>query len=142
MGRHVSTATVRSHPSFLTTLCCAKIGSGSYGDVWLARNTVGTFRAAKVVYRRSFDSTRPFEREWAGIQKFEPVSRSHAGFLDVLQIGVNEPDGYFYHVMELGDDCASGQNVNPETYSPKTLATEISGRGRLPVQECLELGLA
>ena len=27
------------------------IGGGSYGDVWLARNVVGTWRAVKVVFR-------------------------------------------------------------------------------------------
>ena len=30
------------------------IGCGSYGEVWLARNVVGTLRAVKVVYRKAF----------------------------------------------------------------------------------------
>ena len=34
-----------------------RIGSGSYGDVWLARNAVGTWRAVKVVYRAQFKDT-------------------------------------------------------------------------------------
>src|SRR4029434_6168388 len=52
------------------------IGRGSYGEVWLARNVMGTFRAVKVVYRASFEHDRPFEREFEGIQKFEPISRT------------------------------------------------------------------
>jgi hypothetical protein len=28
-----------------------RIGQGSYGEVWLARNVMGTYRAVKIVYR-------------------------------------------------------------------------------------------
>src|SRR5438552_13335773 len=80
------------------------IGGGSYGEVWLARNVMGTYRAVKVVYRDTFDSARPFEREFSGIQKFEPVSRLHDGLVDILQVGRNDAAGYFYYVMELADD--------------------------------------
>src|SRR5215203_2932227 len=118
------------------------IGRGSYGMVWLARNMMGIHRAVKIVYRRSFESQRPFEREWSGIQKFEPVSRSHEGFVDVLQVGINEAEGYFYYVMELGDDQLSEQNIIAEQYTPRTLAKEISRHGRLPTQACLQLGIA
>ncbi len=75
-----------------------KIGDGSYGEVWLARNAVGTLRAVKIVHRKTFWSDHPFEREFNGIQKFEPISRSHEGMVDVLQIG--RGDGYFYYVMD------------------------------------------
>src|SRR5438876_5496481 len=76
------------------------IGRGSYGEVWLARSVMGTYRAVKIVYRRTFEHERPFEREFAGIQKFEPISRSHEGLVDLLQVGRNEQEGYFYYVME------------------------------------------
>ncbi len=117
------------------------IGRGSYGTVWLARNKLGAYRAVKLVHRESFSSQRPFEREWSGICKFEPVSRSHEGFVDILHVGINEEQGYFYYVMELGDDCEAGQNVDPEHYVPKTLAKEISKRGALGIKQCLQLGL-
>jgi hypothetical protein len=119
-----------------------KIGEGSYGEVWLAKNMMGTYRAVKIVYRESFKDPRPFERELSGINKFEPISRSHEGFVDVLQAGINEPLGCFYYVMELGDDEASGQKIDPKNYSPKTLAKAIATRGKLSVRETLELGLA
>jgi WD40 repeat protein len=117
------------------------IGKGSYGKVWLARNRMGVFRAVKVVYRDSFNDARPFEREWSGIRRFEPVSRSHQGFMDVLHVGIEPERGYFYYVMELGDDETSGQDIEPARYKPKTLAGEISRRS-LSAQECLQLGLA
>ncbi|MGO8930069.1 MAG: WD40 repeat domain-containing serine/threonine protein kinase [Limisphaerales bacterium] len=119
-----------------------RIGRGSYGEVWLARNTMGTYRAVKVVYRKSFVDQRPFEREVAGIRKFEPISRSHDGFVDVLHVGINEEYGYFYYVMELGDDWKSGQSIDPENYTPKTLSQNLGPRAKLSAQECLQLGLA
>ena len=77
------------------------IGRGSYGEVWLARNVMGTLRAVKIVCRRDFSEAYPFEREFKGIQKYEPVSRTHDGLVDILQIGRNDQEGYFYYVMEV-----------------------------------------
>src|SRR5436309_2440065 len=91
-----------------------RIGGGSYGEVWLARNKLGTLRAIKIVYRSTFEDARPFEREFKGIQKFEPISRSHEGLVDILQVGGT--DDYFYYVMELADPA---QNPNDETRNPK-----------------------
>jgi len=81
------------------------IGRGAYGEVWLARNLMGTRRAVKVVWRRQFESARPFEREFAGIQRYEPVSRSSGGLVHVLHVGKNDGEEYFYYVMELADDA-------------------------------------
>ena len=119
-----------------------RIGRGSYGTVWLARNMLGMHRAVKIVYRKSFKDERPFKRELSGIQKFEPISRSHEGFVDVLQVGINKEQGYFYYVMELGDDQVSEQKIDPENYAPRTLGKDISLQGSLPMQDCLQLGLA
>ena len=92
-----------------------KIGDGSYGEVWLARSAVGTLRAVKIVWRKTFGHEHPFEREFKGIQKFEPISRSHEGMVDILQIG--RGDGYFYYVMELADDAR--RNPDDEIRNPK-----------------------
>jgi serine/threonine protein kinase len=132
------------------------IGRGSYGEVWLAQNVMGTWRAVKVVYRHTFEHERPFEREFNGIQKFEPVSRLHSALVQILHVGRNHDLGYFYYVMELADAAkpqvsssprpAIGQqpetlNTKPETYNPRTLRSELQGRGRLPVDECVAIGL-
>ena len=143
-------------------VCC--IGQGSYGEVWLARNAVGTWRAVKVVYRQNFKDPKPYEREFSGIQRYEPISRTNEGLIDVLQIGRNDQEGYFYYVMELADsglepsnaelsgegenarpaaplDASNHENLDPETYVPKTLSRVIHQRGRLSYEECLTLGL-
>jgi Protein kinase domain len=118
------------------------IGRGSYGEVWLARNVMGTYRAVKVVYRDSFKDAQPFDREYHGIQIFEPLSRTHPGLIDILQIGRNDREGYFYYVMELADDESSGQAFASDDYLPRTIGGEIRHRGRLPFDECLTLSLS
>ena len=107
----------------------ARVGRGSYGEVWLARNVMGTYRAVKIVYRTAFEHARPFEREFNGIKKFEPLSRSHDGFIDILQVGRAEQ--YFYYVMELADDQVTDQNIDPENYKPKSLRSELRQHRRL-----------
>src|SRR5213592_3956580 len=91
-----------------------KIGGGSYGEVWLARNVLDEFRAVKVVYRDKFEHDRPYDREFEGIQKFEPISRLHESQVDILHVGRNEAAGYFYYVMELAEDAAASVSVEAE----------------------------
>lgn len=115
------------------------IGKGSYGQVWLARNMMGSWRAVKVVFRQSFSDERPFNRELEGIRRFEPISRSHEGFVDVLHAGINEERGYFYYVMELGDD-ATEAGVDPVKYTPKTLSS-VMKNGPLPLNDCVRYAI-
>jgi WD40 repeat protein len=117
-----------------------RIGRGSYGEVWLARNALGQYRAVKVLHRASFGEDRPFEREFLGIQRFEPVSRSHESQLNILHVG--RCADHFYYVMELADDQGGVGVVDEASYSPRTLRSELLFRGRLPVEECVRLGLA
>ena len=127
------------------------IASGAYGQVWLARNRLGVYRAVKIVYRASFDHDRPFEREFAGIKAFEPISRSHEGLVDLLQAGRDDEAGHFYYVMELADNLEANPTAHsgrgdvraPDgTYVPRTLASELKRRGRLPLEECIRIGLS
>ncbi|MBC8096443.1 MAG: CHASE2 domain-containing protein [Akkermansiaceae bacterium] len=123
-----------------TMLRC--IGRGAYGEVWLARDAIGSFHAVKLVFRKSFSSAVPFEREFRGMQKYTPISRNHPGWVHVLHVGRNEAQGCFYYIMEAGDDESSGQEINPNTYQPRSLASEILKRRRLPPRECLDIGVA
>jgi WD40 repeat protein len=119
-----------------------RIGQGSYGEVWLAQDNAGVYRAVKVVYRRTFEHDRPFEREFSGIQRFMPISRTHSSQVAVLEVGRNPQAGYFYYVMELADDEVTGPDIHPDSYVPKTLRSELKRRGRLSYRECIEIGLA
>src|SRR5437867_2625295 len=89
-----------------------RVGEGAFGEVWLAKNVLGTYRAIKIVYRKTFKDDGPFEREFNGIRRFEKVSGTHPGLLNVLHVGRNNAAGYFYYVMEVADDELSGQSFN------------------------------
>jgi serine/threonine protein kinase len=117
-----------------------RIGRGSYGEVWLAKTVLGGYRAVKIVHRHSFDDDRPFEREFAGMQRFEPVSRAHESQLNILHVG--RGPGCFYYVMELADDMGRGAVIDENAYAPRTLRSELLFRGRLPANECVRFGLA
>jgi formylglycine-generating enzyme required for sulfatase activity len=117
------------------------IGRGSYGEIWLARSLTGTWRAVKIVDRRTFESEKAFLREFEGMAKFEPISREDAGFVDILHVGRDERGDFFYYVMELADDHL-GRAVEPLTYVPKTIKTELSRRSRLLADECITIGLS
>jgi len=134
-----------------------RIGAGAYGEVWLARNTLGAYRAVKVIYRSDFDSDHPYDREFAGIRKAEPISRTHHSQVDILHVG--RGDGHFYYVMELAD-CVKVRDQKSEApghdavrltgerglqaadYTPHTLKHDLQHRGRLPPDECIEIGLS
>src|SRR5262249_818453 len=99
------------------------------------------------------------EREFAGIQKFEPMSRSHSSQVGILQVGRNQEAGYFYYIMELADDVADDQTegggseaqaerprsegrLDPATYVPRTIKSTVTERGRLSFQQCLDISLS
>jgi len=119
-----------------------QVGGGNYGTVWLARNILGSYRAVKVVHRDNFLAQRPYDREYAGIMKYEPLSRGHPGLVGVLHVGRNAAERYFYYIMDLADDAARGRHIAPETYEPRTLRADLDRHQRLPVQECIRIGLA
>jgi serine/threonine protein kinase len=119
-----------------------RIGHGASGEVWLARNFLGVYRAVKVMRSGEDERQRSFEKELAGMMRFEPVSRLHDGLVDILQVGQNKEEGYFYYIMELADCVHCGQSIKVETYLAHTLAEHMRERGRLPVRECIRLGAA
>jgi serine/threonine protein kinase len=127
-----------------------RIGHGAYGDVWLARSkATGALRAAKIVWRHTFEDAKPFQREFAGIQRFERISREHPSQLALFHIGRNEAEGYFYYVMELADQAEPGSTaedngnarLDVDNYTPHTLRADLA-KGRLPAAKVLEIGLA
>lgn len=141
-------------PSLADHVLLRRIGRGSYGDVWLARNALGTFRAVKIVYRARFQDDRPYEREFNGILRYEPVSRTHEGLVQVLHVGRNDQAGCFYYVMELADaaktsagDTPSGEmpatitEAEISEYVPRTLRSEMARLGHLPSTRAAQLGV-
>ena len=127
------------------------VGSGAFGDVWLAQaKATRRFRAIKLVCRSRFPRSSLYETEFNGLRKFEELSREHAGFIDILHVSRSEPAGCFSYVMELADDLEAGQIFDPRKYTPKTLASELArrqrndpaGRGAFSPAECVQVALS
>jgi len=118
------------------------IGRGAYGEVWLVRDVIGRHHAVKIVKARNFPHPAPYEREFKGIERFASISRTHPGLVQVLHIGRHDADGCFFYIMELADDAGGVTPLDPNRYSPKTLASELARRGHLPVRESVQIGLA
>ena len=116
------------------------IGRGAYGEIWLARSLTGALRAVKVVYRTTFESDRAFQREFQGMSSFEPISRAHAGFVDILHVGRTRQ--YLYYIMELADDHVAGRNIDIVNYAPRTLKSDLDRQKRLCASESVQLGLS
>ncbi|MCI0541302.1 MAG: protein kinase [Verrucomicrobiales bacterium] len=109
------------------------IGRGSYGDVWLARSVTGAWRAVKIVYRRSGEQTKAFEREFRGIQNYEPISRADDSLMDVLHVGQNQQAGFFHYVMELADDANAECGMeNVESGARPASSASFKSRDQLP----------
>lgn len=120
-----------------------KIGGGAYGEVWLARGVTGAMRAVKVVYREDFSDERTFEREFEGILRFEPISRNHQGFVNILHVGRSDDQKqFYYYVMELGDDAYEQGEINPVEYEPRTLRSDMKHANGSPLATdfCIETG--
>ena len=116
------------------------IGRGAYGEIWLARTVTGAFRAVKIVYRSTFETERAFLREFEGMSAFEPISRAHAGFINILHVG--RTADYLYYSMELADDHLVGRRIDILSYEPRTLKTDLVRHKRLSADESIQLGLS
>lgn len=119
------------------------IGTGAYGEVWLARSVTGAYRAVKVVWREDFDDERTFIREFDGILNYEPIARSNPGLVHILHVGRHQGEfPYYYYVMELADDAYTGIHIEPTDYLPRTLRSDMQlyGHHAMPLDYVLEVG--
>jgi hypothetical protein len=116
------------------------IGRGAYGEIWVARTVTGGLRAVKIVYRSTFESERAFLREFEGMSVFEPISREHSGFVDILHVGRTAE--HLYYTMELADDHVAGRNIDIVNYEPRTLKSDLARHKRRCAAESIQLGLS
>src|SRR3989440_5386632 len=71
---------------------------------------------------------------------FEPISRGHAGFIDILHVGrTNE---YLYYSMELADDHLAGREIDIVSYEPRTLKSDLGRQKRLSADESIRVGIS
>lgn len=120
-----------------------KIGTGAYGEVWLARSVTGAYRAVKVVWREDFADEQVFIREFDGVLSYEPIARGIPGLVHILHIGqCGGQFPYYFYVMELADDAYTGTHTDPDSYKPRTLFSDMQQYGNrpMPLDYVLEVG--
>lgn len=120
-----------------------KIGTGAYGEVWLARSVTGAYRAVKVVWREDFADEQVFIREFDGVLTYEPIARGIPGLVHILHIGqYGGAFPHYFYVMELADDAYTGSHTDPDAYIPRTLFSDMQlyGNRPMPLDYVLEVG--
>lgn len=140
----MKTDTIRKEPKIPDHEVLRKIGGGAFGEIWLARGVTGAWRAVKIVWRDDYEDGREFDREFEGLLKYEPISRTSEGLVDVLHVGRVEDDSFYYYVMELADDCYDGQNFNPVEYQPRTIHSDLAEANGSPIaiDKTLEIAIS
>ncbi len=109
----------------------------------MARTVTGLLRAVKVVRREDFEMEKTFEREFQGIQHYEKVSQDHKGLVDVLHVGRDPDADFYYYVMELADDeNGDYEDLDIETYRPRTLSSDLRRNPARKIEECISLGIS
>jgi hypothetical protein len=84
-------------------------------------------RAVKIIRRDNFEDPRPFQREFDGIRRYEPISRGHPNLVNILHVGGT--DECFYYVMELADGAVKPKSEirsSKEIRNPNAEATAPS----------------
>jgi eukaryotic-like serine/threonine-protein kinase len=114
------------------------IGSGGFGEVWLATNrTTGRLCAVKVIpLQSSGQAGDPAAREISSLTRLEANSRCrHPNLLQIHHVGKTAT--HLFYVMDPADDV-SGEpaSENPE-YRPATLQTMLQN-GPLAPELCLD----
>ncbi|MCY2962769.1 MAG: serine/threonine-protein kinase, partial [Planctomycetota bacterium] len=119
-----------------------EIGRGGFGKVFLGKNAHdGSYAAVKVLGRGS-------GIEIAGVSQFKRSGGGHPHLVPILHMG--KVTKFVYYTMPLADayrpdQSDSGTPTTPPTnalseeYRPHTLELEIAQRGKLTVEESLDL---
>lgn len=85
-------------------------GTGAYGMVYLAENTIGERLIIKVV-----ENTEKSNRELNGIRNYMKVCKVHPSLLQIFHVG--KTDDGFYYTMETADNLETDAVYRPATVS-------------------------
>ena len=100
-----------------------KCGHGSYGDVWLAEDSIGARVALKIIVNRGSYS----ERELNGLKNYKNCN--HPNLLKIRYVEIT--DERICCIMDAADDLNRGNGK----YLPDTLANRLNKFGRMDGKE-------
>ena len=112
------------------------IGSGAYGQVWLARNPLtAKLIAVKLIRLQSPDAADRATRELQSLIRFESSLRQPPENLIAIH-HVGRTDEFLYYFMDAADDVSGGPPTDSPAYQPLSLASRADD-APLPPAECL-----
>ena len=104
-----------------------KCGHGSYGDVWLAEDSIGTRVALKIIVNLGSYS----ERELNGLKNYKDCN--HPNLLKIRYVEIT--DERICCIMDAADDLNRGKGK----YLPDTLANRLNKFGRMDAKEIVAM---
>lgn len=109
------------------------VGSGGFGEVWLATNrTTGRLRAVKLIPLRPSGGSDPAAREIGSLTRLEAnLGRHHPNLLGVDHVG--KTDEHLFYVMEPADDISGASASAATDYHPATLQARLNAQGDSPI---------
>jgi serine/threonine protein kinase len=112
------------------------VGSGGFGEVWLATNrTTGRLRAVKVIPLQTSGNADPAGREISSLTRLEANSRCrHPNLLQIYHIGKTAQ--HLFYVMDPADDLSGEPASNKPDYRPATLQRMLQD-GAIAPDACL-----
>ena len=113
------------------------VGSGGFGQVWLATNrTTGHLRAVKLIPLRPSGGGDPAAREISSLIRLEAnLGRQHPNLLMIHHVG--QTSRHLFYVMDPADDASGAPASAGTDYRPATLLARLQS-GPLAPEECLD----
>ena len=101
------------------------IGSGGFGEVWLATNrTTRRLRAVKVIPLHAAGQADPAAREISSLTRLEANSRCrHPNLLQIHHVGKTAT--HLFYVMDPADDVSGEPASDKPDYRPATLQSKL-----------------
>lgn len=114
------------------------IAAGGFGEVWIGENVnTGAFCAVKIVYAGNGVDGQQFEAEFRAVQRYYGKAGRCANSVRIQHVGRDRGSRYFFYVMDLADDLATGRTIYPKVYMPKTLRSLLEGGKPLAPNEAI-----
>jgi formylglycine-generating enzyme required for sulfatase activity len=117
------------------------IGTGSFGQVWIALDATGSPCALKIIHKGTFDD-EVFWKEFEGVKNYLPISRSNMGLVTILHVGKDPQENFYYYTMELADNANDLIGDDWKEYEALSLSLQINQIQMLyPLDEFEEIAI-